>query len=275
MRWLEKLQNINSKIIYLILAAAIILPLLFPIGIPVEISDSTRDFYNIIDRLPTGSVILISYDWDAASAPELYPQAQAITKHALNKGHKIIAMGLWYAGPTFADRVHDAVMAEIDGKEYGVDFVNLGFRPGAAVVLNSMARDIHQTFPEDVTRTRLSQIPLMQNVRNIDDVDLIISLSAGDPGYRTFVEQIGSQYNVPIATGVTAVSVPGATPYLQSGNIEALLGGLRAAAEYELLIDTPGLGLGGMDAQSVAHLTLIAFIIIGNVAYIATKKKKK
>lgn len=275
MKWLQKLQHINSKIIYLILAAAIILPLLFPIGIPVEISDSTRDFYNMIDNLPSGSVILVSYDWDAASAPELYPQAQAITKHALTKGHKIVALGLWYAGPTFADRVHEAVAAEVEGKEYGVDYVNLGYRPGAAVVLNSMARDFHQTFPEDVTRTRLNQIPLMQEVRSIDDIDLIISLSAGDPGYRTFIEQLGSQYDVPIVAGVTAVSVPGLTPYLQSGNVDAMLGGLRAAAEYELLIDTPGLGLGGMDAQSVAHLTIIAFIIIGNVAYIATKKKKK
>lgn len=275
MKWLQKLQSINSKIIYLILAAAIILPLLFPIGIPVEISGGTQDFYNIIDNLPSGSVILISYDWDAASAPELYPQAQAITKHALTKGHKIVAVGLWYAGPTFADRVHNAVAAEVEGKTYGVDFVNLGYRPGAAVVLNSMARDIHGTFPEDVARTRTNTIPLMQNVKTIDDFDLIISLSAGDPGYRTYIEQIGSQYNVPIVSGVTAVSVPGLTPYLQSGNIDAMLGGLRAAAEYERLIDTPGLGLGGMDAQSVAHLTIIAFIFVGNIAFIATKKKKK
>ena len=275
MKWIQKLQTIDSKIIYLILAAAIILPLIFPLGIPVEITEATQDFYNIIENLPSNSVILISYDWDAASAPELYPQAQAITKHALSNGHKIVAVGLWYAGPTFADRVHDAVAAEIGGKEYGVDFVNLGYRPGAAVVLNSMARDFHQTFPEDVTRTRLSNIPLMQNIKSVNDIDLIVSLSAGDPGYRTYIEQIGSQYNVPIVSGVTAVSVPGLVPYVQSGNVDAILGGLRAAAEYERLIDTPGLGLGGMDAQSVAHITIIAFIFVGNVAFIATKKKKK
>ncbi|QNO14552.1 hypothetical protein HYG86_07040 [Alkalicella caledoniensis] len=274
MKWLKKLQTIDSKIIYLVLFFAIALPLIFPIGIPVEINAGTRTFYDTIDNLPKGSVILISYDWDAASAPELLPQATAITKHALTNGHKIVALGLWYAGPTFADRVHNAVAAEVEGKEYGVDFVNLGYRPGGAVVLNSMARDFHQTFPEDVNRTRLSEIPLMKEVKDINDIDLIIDLSAGDPGYRAYIEQIGSQYNVPILVGCTAVSVSGITPYLQSGNVGALLGGLRAAAEYELLIDTPGLGLGGMDAQSVAHLTIIAFIIVGNIAYIATKKKK-
>ncbi|SHK22960.1 hypothetical protein SAMN02745227_01844 [Anaerobranca californiensis DSM 14826] len=272
MKWLEKLQRIDRKIIYAVLLAAIIIPLLFPLGIEVKVSQATQDFYNIIENLPKGSVILISYDFDAASAPELYPQAQAITRHALNKGHKIIAVATWYAGPTFADRTFNAVAGD---KEYGKDYVNLGFKPGGGVMLNALARDIHQTFPEDVTRTKIGSIPIMQNVKNINDIDLIISLSAGDPGTRTYVEQIGSQYDVPILTGVTAVSAPGMTPYLQSGDLKSMISGLAGAAQYETLINRPGLGLGGMDAQSVAHFTIIAFILVGNIAYVVTKKKKK
>ncbi len=274
MKWLEKMQRIDRKIIYLVLLVAIIIPLLFPIGFEVNISQGTQDFYNIIEALPNNSVVLISYDWDAASAPELYPQAQAITKHILSKGHKIVAIATWYAGPTFADRVHSVVAEEL-GKEYGKDYVNLGYRPGQGVMLNSFARNIHQTFPEDVTRTRTASIPMMQNINDISDIDLIISLSAGDPGIRTYIEQIGSQHGTTILTGVTSVSVTGMIPYLQAGSLSAMLRGLGGAAEYETLIDTPGLGLGGMDAQSIAHMTIIAFIFIGNIAFIATKKKKK
>lgn len=273
MKWLEKLQTIDRRVIYLLLALAIILPLLFPLQFPVDISSETQEVYDLIEALPAGAVVLVSYDWDAASAPELYPQATAITHHIMSRNLKLVTVALWNQGATFADRVNNAV-AEEYGREYGRDYVNLGFRPGGAVVLNSLARNIHTTFPEDVTRTRVGNIPMMSDIRDIDDIDLIITISSGDPGIRTYIEQIGAQYDVDITGGVTAVSVPGMLPYLQAGNLKGLLAGMRGAAEYENLVDKPGLGLGGMDAQSVTHLTIIGFIIIGNLAYIAVRKKK-
>lgn len=274
MKWLEKLQTIDRRIIYLLLALSIILPLLFPIGLPVDISANTQTVYDLVDKLPSGSVVLVSYDWDAASAPELLPQAEAVTKHILDKKHKLVAVALWNQGATFADRVHKTIAPTVEAV-YGQDYVNLGYRPGQAVVLNSMARDIHATFPEDVTRTRTSTIPMMKDIKVIDDIDLVICLSAGDPGLRTYIEQIGSQYPVTITGGVTAVSVPGMLPYLQSGDLEGLLAGMSGAAQYELLVERPGLGLGGMDAQSITHLTIIALILIGNIAYVAGGRKKK
>jgi len=192
----------------------------------------------------------------------------------LDKKHKLVAVALWNQGATFADKVHNSVVPET-GATYGVDYVNLGYRPGQAVVLNSLARNIHTTFPEDVTRTRTASIPMMKDIKDINDIDLVVCLSAGDPGLRTYIEQIGAQYPVTITGGVTAVSVPGMLPYLQSGDLVGLLAGMSGAAEYEVLIDRPGLGLGGMDAQSVTHLTIIAFILIGNIAYLAVGKKKK
>jgi len=271
---LEILQNIDRRIIYLILALSIILPLLFPIGFPVDITQNTQDVYDLVDKLLAGSVVLLSYDWDAASAPELLPQAEALTRHILDKKLKLVAIALWNQGATFADRVHNTVAPEV-GAVYGEDYVNLGYRPGQAVVLNSLARDIHATFPEDVARTKTASIPMMKDIRSIEDIDLVISLSAGDPGLRTYIEQIGAQYPVTITGGVTAVSVPGMLPYLQSGDLVGLLAGMSGAAEYENLIDRPGLGLGGMDAQSISHLVIIAFILIGNIAYLAGGRKKK
>ncbi|MDD2283090.1 MAG: hypothetical protein PHD92_06825 [Eubacteriales bacterium] len=274
MKLLEKLQSIDRRIIYLILALSIILPLLFPIGFPVDTTKNTQDVYDQVNALAPGSVVLLSYDWDAASAPELLPQAEALTKHILDKKLKLVAVALWNQGATFADRVHNAIAPEV-GAVYGQDYVNLGYRPGGSVVLNSLARDIHVTFPEDVARTKTASIPMMKEIKSIDDIDLIICLSAGDPGLRTYIEQIGAQYPVTISGGVTAVSVPGMLPYLQSGDLVGLLAGMSGAAQYENLVGRPGLGLGGMDAQSISHLVIIAFIIIGNIAFLAGGRKKK
>lgn len=274
MKFLAKLQSIDRRIIYAIMALSIILPLLFPLGLPVDTTKNTKDVYNLVDSLPPGSVVLVSYDWDAASAPELLPQAEAVTQHILAKKLKLVEIALWNQGATFADRVHKSIAPEL-GAVYGEDYVNLGYRPGGSVVLNSLARDIHATFPEDVARTRTGNIPMMKDIKNIGDIDLVVCLSAGDPGLRNYIEQIGAQYAVTISGGVTAVSVPGMLPYLQSGDLIGLLAGMSGAAQYENLVGRPGLGLGGMDAQSISHLVIIAFIVVGNIAYLAAGKKKK
>jgi len=69
--------------------------------------------------------------------------------------------------------------------------------------------------------------------------------------------------------------VPQFVPFVQSGQLDGLLAGLRGAAEYELLLQAPGRALAMMDAQSMGHLLIIAFILIGNAAYLVTKFTKK
>ena len=62
-------------------------------------------------------------------------------------------------------------------------------------------------------------------------------------------------------------------PYVASGQLDALVAGLRGAAEYEKLIDRKGGGNRGMLAQSTAHLYVVVLIIIGNVAYFRSRRK--
>jgi len=65
-------------------------------------------------------------------------------------------------------------------------------------------------------------------------------------------------------------------PYInEQKQLTGLLAGLKAAAEYETLIKTPGSATSGMDAQSIAHLIIIIFIAIGNINYWRDKKALK
>jgi len=64
-------------------------------------------------------------------------------------------------------------------------------------------------------------------------------------------------------------------PYLQAGQIEGIIGGLKGAAEYEKLVEHPGGGIVGMTAQSVGHIAIIIFIILGNIGYFAIRRKGK
>jgi len=48
-----------------------------------------------------------------------------------------------------------------------------------------------------------------------------------------------------------------------------------AKSEYEKLVGVPGIGTSGMDAQSIAHLVIVLFIIFGNVAFFIERQRQK
>ena len=82
-------------------------------------------------------------------------------------------------------------------------------------------------------------------------------------------------YAVPTTGGCTAVSAPGFFPYInEQKQLYGLLGGLKAASEYESLIGRVGSATIKMDAQSVAHLLILVFIAIGNIKAYNLRRRK-
>ena len=106
------------------------------------------------------------------------------------------------------------------------------------------------------------------------DFKFIVDFSAGDPGVPYWVMIAASRYHMPLGAGCTAVSAPNFYPYLDAGQLVGLMGGMKGAAEYEILLGVSGLATSGMDAQSAAHVVIIFFIVFGNVVYFMLRKRK-
>jgi len=70
-----------------------------------------------------------------------------------------------------------------------------------------------------------------------------------------------------MSSGTTSVQVNEVIPYVQTGQLIGLLAGMPGAAEYEKLINSPGIAIQGMAAQSFAHIVIVLFIIFGNLAF--------
>jgi len=51
--------------------------------------------------------------------------------------------------------------------------------------------------------------------------------------------------------------------------------GLVGAAQYEGLTGRAGRALDGIESQGLAHLTIVAVIVVGNVAYLASRLGKE
>ena len=62
-----------------------------------------------------------------------------------------------------------------------------------------------------------------------------VSLGAGNPGVEDWYVFGKDKYKFELGGGCTGVMAPGLYPLLRSGQINGLIGGLRGAAEYEIL----------------------------------------
>jgi hypothetical protein len=78
-----------------------------------------------------------------------------------------------------------------------------------------------------------------------------------------------------MAIGMTAVMAPKFYSFLGAGQIVGLLGGMKGAAEYEILIEQEDAAFRGMDIQSLVHFLIILLVIVGNVGFFLSGRHKR
>lgn len=272
---LEALEKMDRRVIFIFIGLAVIVPFFIPFGFDFSVSAPVQSFYDSIQSVPADSKVLLSIDYDPASMPELYPMHLAVLRQLFSKDVKVICTQLWATGSPLAEKTFREIAVKEFNKKYGTDYVNLGFKEGREVVMVSMGESIPKTFPTDYHGTKVEDLPIMQGVKNFSDLAMIINISAGVPGTKEWVLQVQSRFHIKLVSGTTAVSAPEFYPYLQSGQLVGLLGGMKGAAEYEKLVGVKGLGRRGMDSQSVSHIVILLFILIGNIAYFSTRGREK
>ena len=267
------IRSIDRRIIFALIFVAVVWPLIQPMRLPIGVSPPVQTLYDAVEAIPPGSIVMLGADYSPDTMPELQPMVDTFIRHAFERDLRIVVACLWPASPPLVERAMTP-LAEEYGKEYGVDYVNLGYMAGGIVTLLGMGASIPITFPSDYGGTPVTEIPLMQEVENFDDIAFVMEVSAGTPGTREWVQQVQGRYRVALGSGTTAVGAPNFYPYVQSGQLTGLLGGLKGAAEYETLIGHPGDATKGMDAQSIVHALVVVLILFGNVVYLLSLRSK-
>lgn len=270
---------IERRIVFLFVGIALILPFFMQFQLPLRISPEVQQVYDELAKLPPGAKVLVSFDYDPPSAPELQPIAEAFMKYAFENDIKVIIMGLWPQGPQQANQaVEAAFLANPQLREqvqYGIDYVNLGFQSGNEFVVLRMGESFKSMFPVDLNYTPYDSIPMLKNVRNFSNIDWSLNLSAGKPGTVEWVQVAVDRHNLRMSAGNTAVQAPMAYPYLNAGQLLGLMGGMSGAAQFEKLTHKPGKATTYLLSQTFAHVVVVLFIVIGNVVFLRSRKETK
>jgi len=273
MSFWKRIESIDRRILFVVLMGAVLLPMVFPLDLPVAVTPEVQSVYDQIQALQPGAIIMIPCEYDPSSLAEMEPMTYAILRHAYRRGAKVVTVCLYATGVSLIDQEFRKISDEM-GKKYGEDWVYLGYKPYPAIVINSMGQDFRNSFPKDYYGNDTDSLPLMKGVKNYSSVKLVLTVNATS-GVDFWLQYGREPYQFPLALAVTAVMASDYYSFLQSKQIFGLIGGMKGAAEYETLIDMKGDGTRGLNVQSVVHIVIVAFIVIGNVAFFASGGRLK
>lgn len=312
----ERMQALDRRYIFLVVALAIIIPFLIPFNSKTYVTEPSENIYKKIDSFAgrKDRAVLLSFTHDASTMAELFPMEVAILRHCFERNIPVFTICFLPQAKPLMDY---ALQVAKEGYEVqsGIDYVNFGYKPWAIFVplLLKMGDDIADAVETDDEGRIVKNLEIMKEIKNYNEMNLIVDFSGSAAGLR-WITYARAKFGANVALGVTAVMAADNYIYLQSGQLTGMLGGLKGAAEYEKLVDVfatykeldeNGIlkpaprefskeiikeswikmsdiknrqhktARIGMNAQTVAHIMIIVFIVLGNIGYFVSKRKTK
>jgi len=295
--YLIKFGNLDRRVIFLLIGLSVLVPLIKPnwVQLPIKIDKNTETVFESISNLERNDKVIISFAYGASTKPEVHPMAIALLNQLFTKGVKVYIVSLWPEGPIMAQQALSSVInSNLFNIEDGVDYVMFDYKVGGFVVIKGIAENFRDLYQQDYNGKSIDSLSIMKGIYSIEDFDFVFDFSAGVPGNAEWVQYACDPKNIPLSSGCTSIMVTDAIPYVESGQLRGILAGMPGAAEYEQLVYdfmineqligneyinsnskiNKGKAHARMSAQSVAHLLMVIFIIIGNIAYYFSRNKK-
>jgi hypothetical protein len=281
------LSNIDRRWIFLLMFLAVAVPILLQLSFPETATPSSQAVFDEIEKLKAGDRVLVAFDYDPASEGELGPMATSFVHHCCEKKLRLYFLALWPVGTSMIDqKIREVIQADYPEMVYGRDYVNLGYKSGYEGVIKVIVTDLRSLYTTDARGTSIDQIPMCRDVPNIQSMKLIVSVSAGYPGTKEWVQYAATPYRgkLSIVAGCTGVQSPQLFPYIPD-QLSGLLAAIKGAAEYEKLVNDKYGGpepapkyleaIRRMGPQLIAHLLMIGLIITGNVLYLIQRRRER
>ncbi len=269
----NKIIRTDIRLIWFLILIVVGYFLVYPIPLPLTVSKETLAVYETIRDLPSNSVILLSGSV-VATDPDTYYGMLAILNYIPTLDHKLILFSLIDKSPIVFEAAIDATNL-FDKMEYGVEVVNLGFVPGGEVAIRELCTDVWGSVGDlDWYGAPLEQLPMMADIHDIDDIDLVISVHGAAPGFNEWITQMQAPYDKPFIAMATAAGYTAELPFYRSGALLGISKGARGTAELEKLTGIGGPATTLMSAQSAGHMIIIACVVISNIRPLIKSNKK-
>ena len=300
---LLKLSNVDIRYIQLILLILMIVPLLTPLNLPLPIKPTDQLFYDRIESyagIPTAAPIPAADSWSGTYDRPVVLWNNDIwygTYGSYKSGMKVwfeqlmrsdVRLVVSVTSDTYGGECEATfrrlIAEEVDftlpwmvDKQYGVDWIELGWVPGTAggANWNLLADDIQTAVTGDLVNGQpISSYPAFANVHGIDNFDLGMHMTPGTAAAPTlYWATYGGrtrQQDVMICAG--ADQEAWSHSWYMSAQVYTYLAGTPSFAALEKLVGVPGDAMMSMETISTTGIYWIILILIGNGAYLYAKR---
>lgn len=273
----------GRRLIYLVMILAVGLPIIFGVSQKPSRLVSAERMYDVVDSVSVqpGEVAMVWLDFGPNTIAENEPQATVLLEHLFRRRIPVILLSQYQQAERFLTSIPNEVAqrleAEMPGQHwrYGEAWVNVGFRPGGAIFIQSMvsASDLSKFLGRDVNGMPLMHYPTFAAIGGVERVKLVGEITGLVGVFDNIVQFFQkSEYRPTLVHGCTSITIPEAYIFLDSGQLKGLLEGIAGAAWYsevqkekhpksenqKLLVTNTAL--------SAAHIVLILLIVAGNIA---------
>ncbi|HOF89069.1 MAG TPA: hypothetical protein PLZ36_13350 [Armatimonadota bacterium] len=300
-KFFRTLQHIDRRWIYLVLLIGLVTTLYVGWPVKPEVIPYVQNLYDAVEAAPAAEqdrkLILVGCTFSASTMPENGNQLRALLRHLMLRGKRFAIIAIAEPqGAQFGADIAGKLAAEY-GYEYGRDWISLGYKPGTLAFFTAFVNNIPGNVPKDGLRGEaITGYPIMAGIRTIKDISLVIE-DTSTASILSWITYVQGKYRVKLGYTCTGVMVAEAIPFLDSGQLVGMLPGMKGAADYEKLVDeleAEALRTGEKQApydpstmplmknsarrlmftQGVAHIIIIAFIVLGNAGYFLSRRRR-
>lgn len=298
--WGQWLLRIDRRLVYLLVLAALAVPLCLAEFAPYAARGLTmapaplrgaRQLFDRIERIAReqeearqaaageapapGKIVLISSDFGPQTRAELLPMLECVVRHLMMRQIPFAVFTNVPDGAGYCKAIPERLAREM-GREYGRDWVNFGFKPGGSFLVRQMAANLPGAIKTDYRGEALARIPCLAGVKDAGSISLVIEITGLVGMFGRWPAFFATPTDRPdMAHGCTSISIPDAYSDLESGLICGLLEGIAGAAAYNEYLDAirdaakdPPVSLAArvhMTSQTVAHVLVMIFVGLGNL----------
>ena len=238
-----------------LLAAAWLVPSAPGLDLAGE-SDAPEAWDAALDALPARAIVLVAFDPDLGTYAEIRPTVRAALADLLTRDYRLALVSLTPEGRALAL----AEMTRLDrGAANPRRWIDLGFVPGAEAAIVEIARSVR--LPAGST----GEIVRRLRDGGSDAIEGLLVVGGNELGPRSWVEQyLPRAGDRPLLAVAPTVLLPELLPYVETGQVDALLATPRDGAAYRASV-----ALGRLDQLADAAPPRSLPVLAGLVVAIA------
>lgn len=288
--WVILSEKIDPRLIYLLVAIALAIPLTLGAKLPPAQMTAAEAFYAEVEKLKPGpdNLVLVAMDWGPGTSAENGPQTRVAIEHLLRKRIPFAVISLYALAAPMLKQVPLEVVADLEKETgekwvYGEDWVNLGYQPQSSLFIRSFAasKDLHELLKTDATGTPIGEVPVMKNIRTPEKVQMLMEFTGLVGVFNNWLQFFRSERFKPaFVHGCTSITIPDAYLFYSSKQIVGFFEGVAGAAWYDRLLEKKyparkfDYAIQVNSGLAFAQLIILALIVLGNVGYFMAKRSR-